>query len=345
MRFERFGDLKPARQEGFRQTYDKDYSVWHEPPARYGFYALPFGCRDGWIIPKKRERIILLRDEKGKLIEDDGNRERKIKEWDGPLTEYGRKVLKRYHATSDRLLCYRAYPFVRIMKDWRHPPSLLPSGMLDQELGYLYDGCGGKVTADKVFKNRDWSLDDYRWRGRRAHWQYVVPDDVDKFAPMEWFVKRGLDIRQLCVWPLRPQDDGCFWGIWKRPRVFEYRGMLWHHLGSYLRSGELQGTYQGAWFRSSVADFEKALRRYDMSYRMERAEWLNETSERWKERTFDLSGRVMMQKIWSRIQKLKSSPIRGTPGPKWDLDGPDGDGELEVFIEQSDWAARNRGRI
>ena len=40
MRFERFGDLKPARQEGFRQTYDKDYSVWHEPPARYGFYAL-----------------------------------------------------------------------------------------------------------------------------------------------------------------------------------------------------------------------------------------------------------------------------------------------------------------
>ncbi len=376
MRFVRFGVLKPVRQEGYDPSYGADVSELdfrdeecfvrnqrdacdyfvnsHEPPCASGFYAQPFGFCDFGIIStddsseKNRCRMIKLHDDDGNPVEMEqivkeevrNGKERAV------LTSLGRAMLKRYGVTKNLLInsgvCGTSY--VRVMRDWRHPPKLLPSGRLNQKLAYLTDDNGRKFTASDVFGGRDWSLADYKWD--ESHhgdgFQYVTIEDIKawwdfnaKVAAVEnlngtgpdrfrlFLALKKLDVRQLCVWPI--YDDWSV-AVFKRPHVFEYQGMIWHHLGMYLKSGEMQGVRQGQWFRSSVAAFEAALRRYGRR-------WMNypEVSEDMGKYYFNL------KKAGRRIAKLKKTPMRNKPGACCDTEGM-----IEVFIEERDW--RNAGR-
>lgn len=59
-----------------------------------------------------------------------------------------------------------------------------------------------------------------------------------------------------------PEDgdyDKTVWLIARhvRPRLFDYRGDLWHHLGHRLHPGEVKAR-KGSWVKSSYADFCRA---------------------------------------------------------------------------------------
>ncbi len=43
-----------------------------------------------------------------------------------------------------------------------------------------------------------------------------------------------------------------------KPRIFEYDGVLWHHLGPHLRPGEALAQ-KGSWTKSTVQDYRRAL--------------------------------------------------------------------------------------
>jgi len=46
----------------------------------------------------------------------------------------------------------------------------------------------------------------------------------------------------------------------KKPKIFEYRGELWHHLGEYLAPNEILNT-KGCWYLSDFKSYSKALRK------------------------------------------------------------------------------------
>lgn len=374
MRFVRFGVLKPVRQKGYNPSeevslpncgYDgtQPYKTFyremqecyarrsHTPPCTSGFYALPFGFCDTSILPTGytdgNRRIIKLRDGEGnpivweQLVTTD--------DLDGGecLTLLGRRVLKKYGVTKNLLIRggTRQDSYVRVMRDWRHPPKLLQSGHMNQKLAYLTDGKGHKFRASEIFRNREWSLDDYDW-DEMFGFHYARVDEISddwfwdvegdplkglKGSPEDCFLQflalRKLDIRQLCVWPIpRP----CYTAIYKRPHVFEYRGMLWHHLGLYLKSGEMQGVFQGRWFRSSVTAFEAAMRRYGRTW-LGMGNMLENVEKDVRKYVFNVKDAA------ARIAKLRKTSLRNKPGAYCDTDGM-----LEVFIEEHDW--RNAGR-
>ncbi len=144
----------------------------------------------------------------------------------------------------------------------------------------------------------------------------------------KWLAKQDLDIRQLCVWPIWPlirtsdwKDDLKFEAdmavAMHKPHIFEYNGHLWHHLGEFMKSGEILSVYANTWFFSDVHAFEGALKK--MSTAMRAGNHASVTGS---------------QTYWARHQRASRIPGLSLPGPHTWLPSL---GAPEVFIDGDDF--------
>ena len=63
-----------------------------------------------------------------------------------------------------------------------------------------------------------------------------------------------------------------------RPRIFEYDGEIWHHLGNRLGPGEVLAR-KGSWVKSSVYDYKNALDSEMHAARKDGQSWLCDKSQ------------------------------------------------------------------
>jgi hypothetical protein len=66
------------------------------------------------------------------------------------------------------------------------------------------------------------------------------------------------DIKQKDIRSYTDTDGVNYITILKKPRVFEYDGELWHHLGNHLKPHQILGT-SGSWTLSDMDDYKYAL--------------------------------------------------------------------------------------
>ncbi len=354
MKFIRFGELKPILQKGYIAD-PPEYISEHRPPRKYGFYAFPYGLRDMFFISAKRGRCTMLKDDDGNYVYYgdchyyDWNLKKDF------FTPLGKRLLEKYKLRKYQLAGLSSDSVIRVMKDWQNPPKLLPDGHLDQKLGYLWDMHKHHVSTDYLkdriwtMKDYDTSRPDYSWtpmsldnlnicdicsyildieKDRKGH--YVDSEKSDKKWLAEqvtqWLAKKGIDVRQLCVWPIWPvirtnwdgnEFEADMAVAMHKPHIFEYKGRLWHHFGQELKSGEMLGVYANTWFYSEVHAFEGALKR-----RNTLMEALNHGS---------VTG---SQTFWARHQRASRIPGLSIPGPQTWLPSF---GAPEVFIDGDDF--------
>ena len=354
MKFIRFGELKPILQKGYIAD-PPEYISEHRPPRKYGFYAFPYGLRDMFFISAKRGRCTMLKD-------DDGNYvyygDCHYYDWNlgkDFFTPLGKRLLEKYKLRKYQLAGLSSDSVIRVMKDWQNPPKLLPDGHLDQKLGYLWDMRKHHVSTDYL-KDRIWTMKDYdasrpdySWtpmsldnlnicdicsyildieQDRKGHCVDSEKSDKKWLAEQvtQWLAKQGIDVRQLCVWPIWPvirtnwdgkEFEADMAVAMHKPHIFEYNGRLWHHFGQELKSGEMLGVYANTWFYSDVHAFEGALKRRDTLMQA-----LNH-------------GSVTGSKTdWSRFQRAQRIPGPSIPGPRTWLPSF---GAPEVFIDGDDF--------
>ena len=355
MKFIRFGPLKPILQEGYIADPPEDISE-HRPPRKHGFYAFPYGLRDMFFIPIRRNNCTLLKDDEGNYVcyddcyKHDEELDKEV------LTPLGKHLLEKYKLRKYQIECLRPDSVIRIMKDWRNPPKLLPDGHLNQKLGYLLDNHKQTMQTCDYFQDRTWTLKDYDASRPDYSWTPMSMDnlDISKICSdilgietdpkghsldewecdqkwlieqvAQWLAKQGLDVRQLCVWPIWPlikkdrhdeEYEASMAVALHKPHIFEYNGRLWHHLGQELKSGEMLGVYADTWFYSDVHAFEGALKRW--------------STLRWASNEGSVTG---SKTDWALLQRVQRISNPSTPGP---LTWLPSFGAPEVFIDGDDF--------
>ena len=358
MKFIRFGELKPIRQERYIANPPK-YINEHRPPRKYGFYAFPYGLRDMSFITAKRGRCTLLKDDNGNFVAYSDCIEYRFGENEkDALTPLGKHLMEKYKLHKYQLASLISDSVIRVMKDWRNPPILLPNGHLNQKLVYLLDNNKETIETRFYINDRIWTMEDYdssrpdySWKpmslndlnivrfcedildietDKKGHSVYDHNCDQKWLAEQvtKWLTKQGLDIRQLCVWPIWPLIRTSIWpdGLkfeadmavaMHKPHIFEYNGHLWHHLGEFLKSGEILSVYANTWFYSDIHAFEGALKR------------MSTAISAWSHASVTGS-----QTYWARHQRASRIPELSLPGPHIGLPSC---GAPEVFIDGDDF--------
>lgn len=57
-----------------------------------------------------------------------------------------------------------------------------------------------------------------------------------------------------------------------KPRIFEYNGVLWHHLGTHLKGHSILGT-KGSWVKTEMVDYRTALEKEMHKAHKDMMEW------------------------------------------------------------------------
>ena len=180
-------------------------------------------------------------------------------------------ILKKKRIKEEDIVWEKRPSFIMFMKDPEKPPKFIdddPTKGLDQPLEFLLDDDGGQIWADE-FLHEQFSLDNYH-----GFFEHVTNDDIrynwkeiygqKEIIPLEkWLAQKGLTIRHLCVWPVYPKDENLYATIYKKSRMFQYDGCLWHHLGDWIKHSEVLDQYGLTWFYTDIKTFEKALKKSD----------------------------------------------------------------------------------
>ena len=69
---------------------------------------------------------------------------------------------------------------------------------------------------------------------------------------------KKLGIKQKDIWSMSGNNDVSYITIMKRPRLFEYDGDIWHHLGHRQKPEQIIAT-SGSWVKSTMDDYFIAL--------------------------------------------------------------------------------------
>jgi len=271
MKFVRFGTLKSVKQKGVKNWLSADY---HKPPRRKGFYAMPYGhvnmfyIPDGWT--DENMRIQFLRAEDG----------RKLTSYDRDHNpdEY-KAALRRAGISQKQVLRHTQDAFVAYIQDPAHPPSLDSHGNPDQTPQYLLDCYGDKIEAWRIFSDKDWWTTRDSFLGKRCSFEDINCEHLAsslsgesrtftrEYCSREWskilrrlLARRGLDIWQLCAWPVYEHGQSEELYFLKKPHTFEFSGCLWHHFIEEMGPGEILQVHE-SWAYTTVKALERALKK------------------------------------------------------------------------------------
>ena len=178
-------------------------------------------------------------------------------------------ILKKKRLKEEDIKWEQRPSFIMVMKDPENPPKFMdddPTKGLDQPLEFLLDDDGDKIWADE-FLYEQFSLNNYH-----GFFEHFTKDDISsnwkeiygekEIIPLgKWLAQKGLSIRHLCVWPVYPKDENVYATIYKKSRMFQYDGCLWHHLGDLIKHSEVLDQYGLTWFYTDIKTFERALQK------------------------------------------------------------------------------------
>ena len=88
----------------------------------------------------------------------------------------------------------------------------------------------------------------------------VYSHDMVVKMTADYLSKRGIRIESLFAWPLYEEGEDIFLAIYKKPRLFDYKGCVWHHLRKFVPQGSVLASYGTTWVYTTIRDFEGALR-------------------------------------------------------------------------------------
>ncbi len=167
---------------------------------------------------------------------------------------------------------------------------------------YVRDGKGNiidekhpeytRLTEMNDYFSKYWTCESKQWKDfkRKNDWP-GWRDDPDEDDACE---KRRDDIsakwdaecKHLPQWVLVEKP---------RPRIFEYDGELWHHLGKNLRHGAIIAQ-KGGWTKSTVYDYRDALDREMHNAQRQAQTWMKEAKDKFpallgKKRSLNIGGK------------------------------------------------------
>ena len=273
MKFIRFGDIKAFEQKYYKRCPCIDEYA-HAPPRRKGFFAFPYAFFDPCYIIRHpacepHSPLRYLRDEKGRKLTFRDLRD---------TTDV--KLLKELGLPKQPLVLEKRPSWVCIMRDPSHPPCRTGNGRLNQKFDYLTDVHGEHVDVENFF-DRDWCLSDFDDEHLFRHCEPsdLKPDILywlgvyERYADIPWrsakrnlieaigyLSRRGIRIESLFAWPLYEKDENTFLAVYKKPRLFDYKGCVWHHLRKFVPQGAVLAAYGTTWVYTTMRDFEGALR-------------------------------------------------------------------------------------
>jgi len=114
-------------------------------------------------------------------------------------------------------------------------------GHISNKSYWLRDDNGNKIKCDDLF---------YTVKVKKS---YSI-EFISKISPIY--------IKLLKKQKIKVKDINCYKGytfVLKKPKVFEYNGEIWHHLGENLKPEQIIES-NGSWVKTSMGDFELALK-------------------------------------------------------------------------------------
>ncbi len=271
MKFVRFGTLKSVKQKGVKNWRSDNY---HRPPRKKGFYAMPYGYVDMFYIPDgwtdDNMRIQFLRAEDGRKLTS-YDRDHNPAEYKAALRRAGISQKQVQSRTQDAFVAY--------IQDPAHPPRLDAHGNPDQAPLYLLDCYGDRINAWGIFTDIDeWTTRD-SFLDKRCSFADINCENLAslltdesslftrEYSKTEWckvlrrlLARRGLDIWQLCAWPVYEHGQSGELYFMKKPHVFEFSGCLWHHFIEEMGPGEILQVHE-SWVYTTVKTLERVLKK------------------------------------------------------------------------------------
>ena len=273
MKFIRFGDIKAFEQKYYKRCPGIDEYA-HAPPRRKGFFAFPYAFFDPCYIVRHpacepHSPLRYLRDKNGRKLTFRDLRD---------TTDVD--LLKKLGLPKQPVVLEKRPSWVCIMRDPRHPPRHSLKGRLYQKFDYLTDVHGDRVAAENFFE-RDWGLGDFE---DERLFRHCVPSDLrfdilywlgvyERYKDLlgrrakenekeiiEYLSGRGIRIESLFAWPCYEEYEDAFLAVYKKPRLFDYNGCVWHHLRKFVPQGSILAAYGTTWVYTTMRDFEGALR-------------------------------------------------------------------------------------
>lgn len=277
MKFIRFGDIKAFEQKCYKRCPRVDEFV-HAPPRRRGFFAFPYAFFDpSYIIQhpvsEPHSPLKYLRDKNGRILTH-----RDL--WEAPSEK---EILKSLGLPKQPIMLDWRPSWVCIMRDPKNPPIRTSKGRLNQKFGYLKDVHGKRVDA-RCFFRFDWDrwhLHDFDGEGSFCHCKlseiddnalclmgvYECYDDLGTHSEREtqkmtadYLLKHGVSVESLFPWPLYEKGEDAFIAVYKKPRIFDYDGCIWHHLRKFVPRGSVLAAYGTTWVYTAMRDFASALK-------------------------------------------------------------------------------------
>lgn len=274
MKFIRFGDIKAFEQKCYKRCPRINEFV-HAPPRRRGFFAFPYAFFDSCYIinhsaSTPHSPLKYLRDKNGRILTH-----RDL--WEAPSEK---EILKSLGLPKQPVVLDWRPSWVCIMRDPKNPPMRTCNGRLNQKFRYLKDVHGNRVDA-RLFFRFDWSrwhLHDFDGENSFCHCK-LSEIDADALSLLgvcecyddlgiseaqkmmvNYLSKRGVRVESLFPWPLYEKGNDAFLAVYKKPRIFDYDGCIWHHLRKFVPQGSVLAAYGTTWVYTTMRDFEVALK-------------------------------------------------------------------------------------
>ena len=289
MKFVRFGPLSLQKQVHYKEPSP---DIWtSSPPRKKGFFAFPAGCVDPFYLPHcppedRRSKLQYIRDDEGNKITrrmlydlDPADAD----DYEGVLSAKGEAALKKKKIKHQQIVWIDRPSWVMFFPDPKkdltfyglHTPEEDRS-RLNQPLEFLLDPAGNKIKADEIF-SYDFLCERFP-ANYEGGYQPPVDEDIflEKSLPFwnwnmdyhgpfftfgEWLKKKNVSMEQLCPWPCYAKHEDVYATMWKKYRVFEYEGSLWHHLGMFLKRSEILDQFAETWYYTDIYAYERALKK------------------------------------------------------------------------------------
>lgn len=280
MKFVRFGSLSLQKQTHYQEPKQGMWPCY--PPCKKGFFAFPAGYSDIFYLPHSRPPehpysiLQYLRDENGmKLFRGDLYSEYGF--FEKILSERGIEILKKRKLKEKQIMWVKRPSYVMVRPDTEK--SLTFFGLsteqedrsrLNQDLEYLLDPRGEKIDADDFFYYTFHNLfpqnyeGDYNPPKPGVHYnskEKLYYPDGKTIAFSQWLEKKGIVPEQLCMWPFHKRMEAHYAAILKKYHVFDYDGCLWHHLGIFLKPGEILSRFSDTWVYTDMHAYKRALKK------------------------------------------------------------------------------------
>ena len=195
------------------------------------------------------------------------------------LSDRGQEILRKKRLKKKQLFWVKRSSYVMIRSEPEKDLTFYGLGTdeedrtrLNQKLDYLLDPCGEKIEAEDFYKQSF-----LKWFPGEYEGDYYPPEpDEDYDSKKELYYPDGRSVtipkwleinhvkpEELCVWPCFVKGDDEYAATLKKYHVFDYEGCLWHHLGMFLKPGEILSRFSDTWVYTDMHAYQRALKRSD----------------------------------------------------------------------------------